>query len=148
MSKPLLYLSFYLKNNRTEYYDLLMKVRTDGAWEDWIKFFLKGVSETSQEAANTAREIIKLKEDLILKLYENSISSIYAVKMLDFLFDRPLVSGSEIVDKLNVSSVTANELVKKFEKLGILREITGKKRYKKYFFANYVDIISRGTQNI
>ena len=148
LSKPLLYLSFYLKNNRNEYYDLLMKVRTEGAWEDWIKFFLKGVSETSQEAANTAREIIKLKEDLILKLYENSISSIYAVKMLDFLFDRPLVSGSEIVEELSISSVTANELVKKFEKIGILREITGKKRYKKYFFANYVDIISRGTQNI
>ncbi|MCL7474807.1 MAG: Fic family protein [ANME-2 cluster archaeon] len=148
LSKPLLYLSFYLKNNRNEYYDLLMNVRTEGAWEDWIKFFLKGVSETSQEAANTAREIIKLKEDLILKLYENSISSIYAVKMLDFLFDRPLVSSSDIVETLNISTVSVNELVKKFEKLGILREITGKKRYKKYFFANYVDIISRGTQNI
>lgn len=148
LSKPLLYLSFYLKNNRTEYYDLLMRVRTDGAWEDWIKFFLKGVSETSQEAVNTAREIIKLKEDLILKLYENSISSIYAVKMLDFLFDRPLVSSRDIVDTLNISTVTANELVKRFEKIGILREITGKKRYKKYFFSDYVDIISRGTQNI
>jgi Fic family protein len=50
LSKPLLYLSFYLKNNRSEYYDLLMKVRMEGAWEDWLKFFLKGVSETSQEA--------------------------------------------------------------------------------------------------
>ncbi|MDF1557953.1 MAG: Fic family protein [ANME-2 cluster archaeon] len=148
LSKPLLYLSYYLKNNRNEYYDLLMKVRTKGAWEDWIKFFLQGVSETSQEAANTAREIIKLKQELIVKLYENSISSIYAVQLLDFLFDRPLVSSTEIVDKLNISSVTANELVKKFESIGILREITGKKRYKRYFFANYVDIISRGTQNI
>ena len=96
-------MSYYLKNNRNEYYDLLMKVRTKGAWEDWIKFFLKGVSQTSQEAANTAGEIIKLKEDLILKLYENSISSIYAVKLLDFLFDRPLISSTEIVDKLNIS---------------------------------------------
>lgn len=148
LSKPLLYLSFYLKNNRSQYYDLLMRVRTEGAWEEWIKFFLKGVSETSQEAADTAREIIKLKEDLILKMYENSISSIYAVKMLDFLFDRPLVSISEIVDKLNISTVSANELVRRFEKIGILKEITGKKRYKKYFFTRYVDVISRGTQNI
>ncbi|MBE0523546.1 MAG: Fic family protein [Methanosarcinales archaeon] len=148
LEKPLLYLSYYLKNNRNEYYDLLMKVRTKGAWEDWIKFFLKGVSQTSLEAANTAGEIIRLKEDLILKLYENSISSIYAVKLLDFLFDRPLISSTEIVDKLNISTVTANELVKKFENIGILREITGKKRYKRYIFANYVDIISRGTQNI
>jgi Fic family protein len=65
LSKPLLYLSFYLKKNRAVYYDLLMKVRREGAWEDWIKFILVGVSETSQEAANTAREIIKLKDVLI-----------------------------------------------------------------------------------
>lgn len=110
LSKPLLYLSIYLKNNRTEYYDLLMKVRTDGAWEDWVKFFLKGISETSQEAATTAREILTLKESIITKLYENSISSIYAVKLVDLLFDRPLVSNQYIAYKLNISQVTASTL--------------------------------------
>ena len=64
LSKPLLYLSFYLKKKRPEYYDLLMKVRIDGAWEEWIKFFLKGISDTSGEAAKSAREIIQLKEKL------------------------------------------------------------------------------------
>ena len=148
LAKPLLYLSIYLKNNRTEYYDILMKVRKDGAWEDWIKFFLNGISETSQEAVNTARDIIKLKDDTISKLYENSISSIHAVKLVDLLFDRPLISNTYIAHKLNISSVTANSLVNRFEKLGILDEVTGKKRYKVYFFTTYVEIINRGTANI
>lgn len=148
LAKPLLYLSIYLKNNRTEYYNILMKVRKDGAWEDWIKFFLNGISETSQEAVNTARDIIKLKDDTISKLYENSISSIHAVKLVDLLFDRPLISNTYIAHKLNISSVTANSLVNKFEKLGILNEITGKKRYKVYFFTTYVEIINRGTANV
>ncbi len=147
LSRPLLYLSFYLKKNRAQYYDLLMKVRREGAWEDWIKFFLKGVSETSQEAANTAREIIKLKDGLITKLYENSIASVYAVKLIDLLFEKPVISTKDVVEKLKVSTVTANELVRRFVKIGILREITGKQRYKKYIFTDYVEIIARGTRD-
>ncbi len=147
LSRPLLYLSFYLKKNRAVYYNLLMKVRREGAWEDWIKFFLKGVSETSQEAANTAREIIKLKDDLITKLYENSIASVYAVKLIDLLFEKPVISTKDVVERLKVSTVTANELVRRFVKIGILREITGKQRYKKYIFTDYVEIIARGTRD-
>ncbi|MFZ2411461.1 MAG: Fic family protein [Candidatus Methanoperedens sp.] len=147
LSRPLLYLSFYLKKNRAVYYDLLMKVRKEGAWEDWIKFFLKGISETSQEAANTAREIIKLKDGLITKLYENSIASVYAVKLIDLLFEKPVISTKDVVEKLKVSTVTANELVRRFVTIGILREITGKQRYKKYIFTDYVEIIARGTRD-
>jgi len=147
LSKPLLYLSFYLKKKRQEYYDLLMKVRTEGAWEDWIKFFLTGISETSEEAAKSAREIIQLKEKLVAELYKSSIASIYAVRLIDLLFETPLVSTKEIIDKLKISKEAANELVKKFEKIGILKEITGKQRYKKYSFRQYIEIIARGTKS-
>jgi Fic family protein len=147
LTKPLLYLSFYLKKNRDEYYDLLMKVRLKGVWEDWIKFFLKGVSETSEEAAKTAREVIQLKENLLTKLHKNSISSVYSVKLIDLLFETPLVSVKDVSGKLNISKEAANELVKKFEKIGILKEITGKQRYKKYSLKEYIDIIARGTKN-
>lgn len=146
LSKPLLYLSFYLKKNREAYYELLMKIRKEGLWEEWIKFFLKGVYETSQESANTAREIIKLKDKIIDKLYENSISSIFAVKLLEILFDSPLIETKDVVSKLKIHKDTANELIKGFEKIGILHEITGKQRYRKYVFKDYVDIIKRGTE--
>ncbi len=144
---PLLYLSFYLKKHRNEYYDLLMRVRTEGAWEDWVKFFLKGICETSEEAISTAREIIVLKENLITKLHENSISSVYAIKLIDLLFDTPLVGVPYVTEKLNMSKQSANELVKRFEKINVLREITGKQRYKRYIFRDYIEIIARGTKN-
>ena len=146
LSNPLLYLSFYLKKNREVYYDLLMKIRKEGLWREWIKFFLKGVYETSQESANTAGEIIKLKDKIIYKLYENSASSIYAVKLLEILFDKPLVEVKDVVSKLKIHKDTANELIKSFVKIGILHEITGKQRYRKYIFKDYVDIIKRGTE--
>ncbi len=145
LSKPLLYLSYYLKKNRAEYYDLLMKVRIDGDWEGWIKFFLKGVSETSEGAANTAREIIKLKEDLRTKLYEKA-PSVSAIKLLDILFDKPMISIKEVSERLNISKVAANTLIKLFVELDILREVTGKERYKRYIFYNFVDIMAEGTK--
>jgi Fic family protein len=146
LSKPLLYLSFYLKKKRQQYYDLLMKVRTEGAWEDWIRFFLQGINETSEEAAKSAREIIQLKDKLVAELYKSSIASVYAVRLIDLLFETPLISTKDIIEKLKISKEAANELVKKFEKINILEEITGKKRYKKYSFKRYIEIIARGTK--
>jgi len=146
LARPLLYLSFYLKNNKADYYDMLMKLRLEGAYENWLKFFLNGVSETSEESANTAREIIKLKDDLITKIYENSISSVYAVKLIDLLFVTPLISVKDAYERLKISNQAANELFKRFESIGILKEITGKQRYKRYIFKSYVDIIARGTE--
>jgi Fic family protein len=146
LEKPLLYLSYYLKKNQTEYYDLLMKIRTYGTWEDWIIFFLKGLLETSSEASATAKDIISLKDKLIERLYDNNISTIYAVKLINYLFGKPVIDTKEVEKELQVHKDTANELVNKFEGIGILKEITGKERYKKYIFKDYVDIIKRGTQ--
>lgn len=146
LAKPTLYLSFYLKKNKTAYYDLLMKIRTEGNWERWIKFFLKGIYITCDEATNTTHEIIKLKERLLTKIYEKGITSIYAVRLLDVLFETPLVSGKNAIDVLKISPVAINQLIKKFERIGILKEITGKQRYRKYIFRDYVDIIAKGTE--
>jgi Fic family protein len=147
LSKPLLYLSYYLKKYRSDYYGLLEKIRTDGAWEEWIKFFLKGVYVTSAEAAATAREIIGLKEKLHEELYSRSIASIYGVKLVDLLFAKPVISVGDVIEGLKVSKETASELVRKFDAAGILTEITGKRRYRKYAFSQYVAIVGKGTQD-
>ena len=147
LSKPLLYLSYYLKKYRSDYYGLLEKIRTEGAWEEWIKFFLKGVYVTSAEAAATAREIIGLKEKLHEELYSRSIASIYGVKLVDLLFAKPVISVGDVIEGLKVSKETASELVRKFDAAGILTEITGKRRYRKYAFSQYVAIVGKGTQD-
>jgi Fic family protein len=146
LTRPLLYLSYFLKKNRAEYYELLMQVRLNGNWESWVKFFLRGVDEVSQEAGSTAGEMIKLKQEMINLLYGNHVSSIYAVKLIDLLFAKPILDVKTITDEFKISKESGNELVKRFEQLGILRELTGKQRYKKYLFHNYTAIISRGTR--
>jgi Fic family protein len=145
LTRPLLYLSYYLKKNRTEYYEFLQRVRTQGDWESWIAFFLRGVDEVSEQAGATAGEMIRLKQSLIDRLYENRISSIYAVKLIDLLFAKPIIDVRAITDEFKISKESGNELVKRFEQLGILRELTGKQRYKKYLFHDYTTIIARGT---
>jgi Fic family protein len=147
LSKPVLYLSFYLKKYRTDYYDVLMKVRTEGEWEEWIGFFLKGIVETSEEATATAREIIILKDALIARLYEQAISSIHAVRLIDLLFQKPLISTTDVIGSLSLSKESVSELIRRFEKAGILSEISGKRRYRRYLFKEYVDLIARGTRD-
>jgi Fic family protein len=146
LSKPVLYLSFYLKKYRAKYYDLLMKIRTQGAWEEWIEFFLKGIVETSDEATATAREIISLKDMLVAKLYEHAISSVHAVRLIDLLFQKPLISATDIATGLSLSKEAVSQLIRRFEKAGILTEISGKQRYRRYLFKQYVDLIARGTR--
>ena len=147
LSHPLLYLSFYLKKNREKYYNCLMKVRLNGNWEDWIKFFLKGVKEVSDEASLSAREIIKLKEHLIKMLIEKKIGSGYAVGLIELIFSIPIVTSAEIQGKLGIKSKdTVNSLLKRFAELNILQEVSGKKRYKRYMFSKYIEIIKKGTE--
>lgn len=146
LSHPLLYLSVYLKKNRSRYYDLLMEIREQDRWEEWLKFFLEGIKEVSEEALTLAKEIITLKEKLLKTLFLNKISSIYAVEFLNLLFIKPIITSTDIVKNLNTSKETANQLIRKFEKINIIREISGKKRYKKYIFLDYINIIKRGTE--
>ena len=146
LSHPLLYLSVYLKKNRSRYYDLLMEIREQDRWEEWLKFFLEGIKDVSKEALTLAKEIITLKEKLLKTLFLNKISSIYAVEFLNLLFIKPIITSTDIIKNLNTSKETANQLIRKFEKINIIREISGKKRYKKYIFSDYINIIKRGTE--
>ncbi len=146
LNRPLLYLSYYLKKYRDKYYDYLMKIRLEGDWEEWLKFFLQGVVEISLEAASSAKEIIGLKDKLTNKLFTKNIGGTQAVRMLDMLFERPLISVSDIVMQLKISRQTATQLINKFNEAGILNEVSGKKRYRKYLFVDYIKIIARGTE--
>lgn len=145
LSQPLLYLSFYFKANRIEYYDRLMAVRKKGDWEGWVKFFLKGVASVSDEATNSAKEIIALKEryNEILSHYSNSNYT----KLLNELFTHSFVSKNRVAKLIDVSYPTASSIVDEFVNIGILRDITpDQQRNKRYVFGEYVSILNRGTE--
>jgi len=146
LSRPLMYLSFYLKKNREKYYDLLNNIRKSGDWESWIYFFLKGVVEVSNNSIETAKKIIQLKTDVTKKIIENNISGVNAIKLIELLFDRPFITTKIVSKELKISGQAATVLLSKFEKVGIVAEITGKERYKEYIFVDFMRILQDGTQ--
>ncbi len=146
LSRPLLYLSYYLKKNRQEYYDRLLSVRTQGDWEGWLKFFLRGVHEVSLEAAETARRIIELKSRWSDKIHSSRKAGLSSLKLLDLSFAMPLLDVPLVASRLSLSRQRATQLVAQFQSLGILHEITGKERYRKFLFKEYVDLIASGTE--
>jgi len=148
LQKPLLYLSYYLKMHRQEYYDRLNLVRTQGDYEQWIKFFLKGVIWTSESALETVKWILNLAEKHKRVLLENKVASPLAIALLDYLFAHPMVTIKDLSEQFKVTYPTAKALILPFEKCGILREITGKKRDKLYCYWEYLSYLSEGTKPI
>jgi Fic family protein len=145
LHRPLLYLSYYFKKNRQEYYDRLNMVRDKGDYEQWIAFFLKGVVETADSAVETARKILELQTKHRELLWKKKLSSPLAVGILERLFQKPYISVNDVAKEFSISFQAASNLVSQLEGAGILHEITGKKRDKRFIYAAYISILSEGT---
>ena len=145
MNKPLLYLSYYFKLHRQEYYDRLNMVRFHGDYEQWITFFLKGIIWTSDSALSTTKKVLAIADTHKKLLIEKKISSPLAIALLDHLFIKPHVSIQEISKKFQTSHQTAQTLITQFVNIGILKEITGRKRGRRYSYWEYLDCLAEGT---
>lgn len=137
LHQPLLYLSLYLKRHRTEYYELLMAIRESGDWEGWLRFFLRGVAETAEEATLTARSIVALREAQRSQLMTEHLPP-NALRLLDFVYLRPVMNVKLAASELDVTFATANKLVETFERLGLVREVTGRRRDRIFRFGPYL----------
>jgi len=146
LHRPLLYLSYYFKRLRQEYYDRLNLVRENGDYEQWISFFLKGIIETSDYAVDSARRILELQTRHRNLLWKEKISSPLAVGILEKLYSTPYVAVKSIAESFDISFQAASVLVSQLEKAGILKEITGRKRDKRYVYSEYLNILSEGTK--
>jgi Fic family protein len=139
LRKPVLYLSHYFKKHRQRYYDLLQATRDTGDWESWIEFFLQGVTEVSIEAAETARRILALRET-----HRESIAAGLGRaagnghRLLEHLYQRPLVSVKAVQALNGTTYPAANSLVERMAALGILVEITGQARNRLFQYMPYV----------
>ena len=145
MQKPLLYLSYYFKLHRQEYYDRLNLVREKGDYEQWIHFFLKGVIWTSESALDTIKQVLALADTHKKLLMKAKISSPIAIGFLDYLFVKPHVSTHDVAEHFQVTFQTAQTLINHFVEIDILREITGKKRDRRYSYWQYLEYLSEGT---
>jgi Fic family protein len=137
IKRPLLYISHYFRRHRDEYYDRLQRIRDNGDWEGWLMFFLEAVRNVSLEATETAQQIQALREEHRTVIAQEISGSPIGLMLLDHLFERPLTTVNEVAAVIGRSYPVANELVATFEKLGLLEEITGRRRNRLYSYEPY-----------
>ena len=128
LKEPTLYLSLYFKTHRRNYYELLQRVRERGDWETWLEFFLDGITETSLQAAEAAREILSLFEADRQQIESLGRPAASALRVHQLLQQKPIVGIPDAALKLGISAPTIAKSIQHLEKLGIVREITGKQR--------------------
>jgi Fic family protein len=143
LHKPVLYLSYYFKRHRREYYEHLQRVRDEGDWEGWLEFFLIGISEVSVQATETARRILVLREQHREAITENlGRAAGNGHKILESLYKRPIVRVNDIQKLTGTSYPAANELVSRLTKLEILKEITARKRNRIFRYESYIELFA------
>jgi len=136
------------KTNRNKYYDLLQRVRTHGDWETWVEFFLMGVEETANQAARAAREIMQLLERDRSRLEKIGRPAASALRLHHLLERHPLISISVAATKLRLSLPTVGAAMEHLQKLGIVKETTGRQRDRLFGYTRYLRILEEGTEPI
>ena len=145
LQQPVLYLSNYLKQHRTDYYEALQSVREEGTWEDWVAFFLRAVQASAVDATETARGIVDLRErhrDLLVVELGRGAGT--GLRLLEALYRRPLIDIPEAQELLGVTYQAANNLVTRLEAMGVLEEVTGQTRHRVFRYAEYTDLFAEG----
>ena len=143
LHKPVLYLSHYFKQNRQAYYDHLQSVRERGAWEAWLAFFLRGVVEVAAEAAETARRILHLREQHRSAITDQlGRAAGNGHKVLESLFDRPILTVNDVRKLTRTTYAAANSLVSRLVELSVLSEMTGYARNRRFRYAPYIALFS------
>lgn len=146
LRRPLLYLSLYLKTHRTDYYRLLQEVRERGAWEAWLEFFLDGVAETATQAFHAASRIVDLFRKDRERITLQGVRAGSALRVHDILQQQPLLTTGQLVERTGLSAPTVNAALTDLERLGIVEEVTGRKRGRVFRYSAYLAVLSEGTE--
>ena len=140
LNKPVLYMSTFFEKHRNSYYDSLSMVRTANDLEQWIIFFLNGIVETTEHGIKTFKAIMELQQEYEEKILILRSRAKNAQKLLNFMYDDPIVSVNWVVEELNMNFPTANRLLKSLTELGVLKEITGFSRNRLFVLEKYLNL--------
>ncbi|HEX5105572.1 MAG TPA: Fic family protein [Pirellulaceae bacterium] len=147
LRRPLLYLSYFFKQRRSEYYERLDAVRFAGAWEGWVMFFLQGIVEVARQAVQAATQIIELRERHFALIHRKlPRASTKAIQLLDYCFQHPYLTATDVTTLLRVSGPTARSQIAKLASLGVLEEITRRNWGRVFAYREYIDILREGTE--
>ena len=146
LREPALFLSEYFIRHRSEYYDRLQAVRDEGAWEDWVAFFLKGVLEVSNQASAAAAKVVRLREEhrrMVTDHFGRSVAN--GLRVLELLYRIPVISVKQVSCNTKMGFGPANLLIARFVDEGLLVEITGNKRNRLFQYKPYTDVFLGNT---
>ncbi len=139
--KPVLYLSYFFKQHRQQYYEELQSVRDNGTWEQWLTFFLSGIVEVSRQATETARRILALREEHRRVITDNfGRAAGNGHRVLEHIYEHPIVSVGDVQGLTETTYTAANDLVARLVKHGILHEFTGQARNRRFMYKSYIDL--------
>lgn len=139
--KPVLYLSHFFKRYRQQYYEQLQSVRDFGTWEQWLTFFLRGIVDVSGQATDTARRILGLRETHRRAIVEHlGRAAGNGHRVLEHLYEHPIVSVKEVQELIGTTYPAANELVARLVAIGILHEMTGQVRHRRFSYQSYIQL--------
>ena len=144
LHEPLLYLSLYLKQNRSVYYELLDRVRRDGDWEAWLTFYLEGVKQVAEGAVSTAERLGEVFRTDRSKIEESGRRAGSALRVHEALKARPMQSMSSICGATGLSFPAVSSAMELLIELGIARELTGKRRNRLFVYGSYLGILNEG----
>ena len=148
MREPILYLSLYFKRHRAAYYDLLDRVRRDGDWEAWLHFFLTGVKETANEAADAARRMMALFGQHRAQIETLGRPAASMLLVYRHMQQTPIISIVNAAPKIGLSAPTVAKSLEHLRQLGIVREMTGRQRHRMFVYEPYLTILNEGTEPI
>ena len=147
ISAPMLYLSLYFKTHRARYYELLDSVRTSGDWESWLDFFADAVLHTATQAVETAQALLRLAKADQTRIASLGRAAPSALAIHRALMERPIGTTGWLAQKTLTTAATVNKALAHLEQLGIVKELTAKKRNRLFSYTDYLDILNRGTEN-
>jgi Fic family protein len=140
LKKPILYLSDFMENHRNLYYDNLTNVREKNDIDQWFKFFLVGIIETSKKGISTFDAILQLQKQNDVKIQSLGSRAVNAQKVINYLYQRPLINADKVSVIAGISMPSSYKLISVMEKIEILKEITGGQRSRMYAFENYLNL--------
>jgi Fic family protein len=146
LSEPILYLSLYFKSHRQVYYEHLQRVRTNGDWEGWLQFFLEGVIFTAEQAVKAARSVLQLFAEDREKIEELGRAASSAIRVHEVMQRKPILSIAFAAGQTGLTHPTVTKALQNLEKLGVIRELTGRQRDRLFVYSDYVQLLNEGTQ--
>ena len=146
MREPMLYLRLYFKTHSQYYYELLSNVRLTGDWEAWLDFFAEAIIVTAGQAVETAQQLLDLSNRDRDKINGLGRAAPSTLQIHRALMEHPIATSSSLVEKTGITPATVNKSLGHLEQLGIVRELTSRKRNRLFSYAGSIEIMSRGTE--